>query len=144
LRDKLERQRKQIELQFGFSSNPSPSALTKSTVPESSSRSGGPDIRGAKTSAKMGSATRTLKAIGGKRKRISLSETCNSTTDGDLVRVGNETIPQEKSTLVDGGGGFEVARRVVKKAQSETAVEGDSLLEKEVDQALEELFNEIA
>ena len=93
----------------------------------------------------MGSAIQTRKTAGVKRKRSTppaLSEPTTSSSDGDLVREEVTTTSQENYSPVSAGRGSEEMARAVEKVPARDVGDGVSVLENEVDQALEELFNE--
>lgn len=93
----------------------------------------------------MGSAIQTRKTAGLKRKRSTppaLAEPTTSSSDGDLVREEVTTVSQENYSPVSGGRGSEEIARVVDRVPARDVGDGVSVLEMEVDQALEELFTE--
>jgi len=146
LKDKLDRQRHELELRLGLSAGPPPLQLTPPENPirsvRPSSRGGKSSGRGGKTAAKVGSTTQTRKTSGTKRKRsTTLSNPSGSWSNENIIQAEDEGISRENCTPVGVGREGEKVARAGDTAQSRNGVEGDLLLE-EVDQALEELFNE--
>lgn len=145
MKDKLEQQRQELELQLGLSAHATPSALTVASEPDRLVRSVRSGAYGGKGTGKVGSTIQTRKTAGVKRKRSTppaLSEPTTSSSDGDLVREEVTTMSQENYSPVSAGGGSEEIARTVDKVLARDSGDGISVLEKEVDQALEELFNE--
>ena len=139
LKDKLDRQRYELELRLGLSAGLPP---LPPTPPENPIRPVRPSSRGGKTAAKVGSATQTRKTSGTKRKRsTTLSNPSGSWSNENIIQAEDEGISRENCSPVGVGSEGEKVARAVDTAPSRDGVEGDLLLE-EVDQALEELFNE--
>ena len=139
LKDKLDRQRYELELRLGLSAGLPP---LPPTPPENPIRPVRPSSRGGKTAAKVGSATQTRKTSGTKRKRsTTLSNPSGSWSNENIIQAEDEGISREKCSPVGVRREGEKVARAGDTAPSQDGVEGDLLLE-EVDQALEELFNE--
>jgi len=136
----------ELELQLGLSAAPHPPTTS---APEkrirsvgSSSRGGKSNSRGRKTVAKVGNTVQTPKTSGTKRKRsTAFAEPSSSGSDENVAQADKEVMSQEDFNPVGAESEGGEVPRVVDKPQSWDGVEGDLLLE-EVDQALEELFNE--
>ena len=140
LKDKLDKQRKELELRLGLSDDLPPPTPT---MPERVNRSVRSNTRGGKGGAKFGSAIQTSKIAGGKRKRsITSSEQLISCVDGDIAQPEGENMSEDGCGVVDAGSRTKKAARTVKRGPIQDVGERDMLLEDEVDQALEELFNE--
>ena len=147
MKEKLDWQRKELELQLGLSAGPTPPTPTASENPirsvRSSSRGGKASSRGGKNAAKVGNAIQTPKTSGRKRKRsTAVYDPSSSGSDENILQAGNEIMSQEDCSPVGAGSEGGKVARTVDKTRSRDGVEGDLLLENEVDQALEELFNE--
>jgi hypothetical protein len=146
LKDKLDRQRHELELRLGLSAGPPPLPPTPPENPirsvRPSSRGGKSGGRGGKTAAKVGSTTQSRKTSGPKRKRsTTLSNLSGSWSNENIIQAKGDGISRENFSPVGVGSEREKVARAGDTAQSRDGVEGDLLLE-EVDQALEELFNE--
>jgi len=145
LKDKLDRQRHELELRLGLSAGPPPLPPTPPENPirsvRSSSRGGKSSSRGGKTAAKVGSTTQTRKISGTKRKRSTASDPSGSCRHENVAQAEDEVISQEDCSPVGEGSEGGKATRAVVKTPSRDVVGGDLLLE-EFDQAFEELFNE--
>ena len=137
LKDKLDRQRKELELRLGLSAEPPPPP----TLAEKPIRSVRSSSRGGKTAAKVGSAIQARKTSGTKRKRSTASDPSGSCRHENVAQAEDEVISQEDCSPVGEGSEGGKATRAVVKTPSRDVVGGDLLLE-EFDQAFEELFNE--
>ena len=146
LKGRLDRQRNELELRLGLSAGPPSLPQTPPENPirsvRPSSRGDKSSRRGGKTAAKVGSTPQTRKTSGTKRKRsTTLSDPSGSWSNENIVQAEDEGISREKCRSVGAGSEGEKVARAGDTEQSRDGVEGDLLLE-EVDQALEELFNE--
>jgi hypothetical protein len=144
LKEKLDRQRYELELRLGLSAGP---PLLPQTPPENpirsvrtSSRGGKSSGRGGKTAAKVGSTTQTRKTSGTKRKRSNTLSNPSGSNE-NIIQAEGEGISRENCSPVGEGSESDKVARAGDIAPSRDGVEGDLLLQ-EVDQALEDLFNE--